>query len=40
MIGVANPGHLLITIRKCDDSEPKFGYSFSLNDFQNEDYAN
>jgi hypothetical protein len=34
LVDVNNPGYLKITIRKCDESNPKFGYTFDYDSFQ------
>ena len=31
---VNNPGYLLVTVRKCDQSSPEFGYTFDYDSFQ------
>ena len=39
LIEVNNPGYLTITLRKCDESEPTFGYTFDYESFQNKEYT-
>lgn len=38
MTDVNNPGYLLITIRKCDQSSPEFGYTFNYDSFQKSQF--
>ena len=39
LVDVVNTGYLVIEIKKCDESNPLFGYTFSEEEFQNEDYT-
>jgi hypothetical protein len=38
LIDIVNPGHLTITLRKCDESEPTFGYTFDYDGFQDQEF--
>ena len=35
---VNNPGYLLLTIRKCDETSPDFGYTFDYDSFQSSTF--
>ena len=35
---VNNPGYLLVTVRKCDQSSPEFGYTFDYDSFQKSQF--
>lgn len=35
---VNNPGYLLVTVRKCDQSSPDFGYTFDYDSFQKGEF--
>lgn len=38
MTDINNPGYLLVYIRKCDESEPTFGYTFNYDSFDKGEF--
>lgn len=38
LVDVNNPGYLMITIRKCDESAPELGYTFNYDAFQKSEF--
>lgn len=34
LVELSNPGHIAMTVRKCDESNPNFAYTFDYDGFQ------
>ena len=39
LVEVSNPGYIMMTVRKCDESNPDFAYTTDYDGFQSGDFA-
>jgi|JI61114C2RNA_FD_contig_31_3971646_length_449_multi_1_in_0_out_0_1 hypothetical protein len=39
LVEIKNPGYIEIVVRKCDESNPSFSYTFDYDSFQKEDFV-